>query len=277
MTELTREQILAERTEYYSKTYILMELVKCLKNRELCFLSSKNEPSKKAVRYLLGFSVDFIKRHMTWFNFLKSNINIYHSVALLKPIVPVFSYNLEERKKSEAYQNFDKNYLDFAEGYNFFVDFDIKGDFEKGFAEAKEFKKILDEFKLPYYCLNSSFAGFHFCIEAKYLPKMPINELITLIREVIYNLKGIYSLSMLDESVSDLKRVQKCPYSYVGDGSIALPLDDLQFSTFKQSDVSMRNVLNKVKIMGRGLCVRDWGLTEQELQANVKKFFEEYK
>jgi hypothetical protein len=274
--ELTREQILAERIEWYSKTFVLLEIVKCLKNRELCFLSSKNELSKKAVRYLLGMSCDFIKKHMTWFNFLKSNINIYHSTALLKPIVPVFSYNLEERKKSEAYQNFDKNYADFVEGYNFFVDFDIKGDFEKGFVEAKEFKKILDSYKLPYYVLNSSFQGFHFCIEAKYLPKMPINELITLIREVIYNLKGIYSLSKLDDSITDLKRVQKCPYSYV-DGAVALPLDDKMFEKFQQSDVAMRKVLSTIKIMGRGLQVRNWGLTEQELQANVKKFFEEYK
>ncbi len=272
-----REQILRERIFWYNQTYITLELVKCLKNRELCFLTLKTEEKKKAVRYLLGFNLDYFKKHFNWFNVDKSLINIYHSVALLKPEVPVFSYDLKIRGKEKAYTEFNENYSDYVEKYNFFMDIDGKTDFKLALKEAKEIKKIFDEYKLPYYILNSSFWGFHFVIPSEYMPSMDIFKLLETLNEVLYNFVGISEFKMVDETIVDLKRVQKCPYSYSCDGSVVLPLSDEQLNNFKQDMVGMQRVLKDVRIMNRGLLLRTHNLTDEKLKENVLKFLEDFK
>lgn len=276
MDNLTREQILEERKEWYSKIFVLLEIVKCLHHRELCFLSQKGEEPKKAVRYLLAFNLDYWKKHTNWINFNKSLLNVYHSVAFFKPNVPCFSYNLKERKNEEKYQEFNKNYEQYVQGYDFFIDLDGKQDFEKCYAEAKEIKKIFDEYHLPYYLMNSSFKGFHFHIPCQYLPNYPIKELIDITYKVMYNFKGIYDFSSIDV-LNDLKRVCKVPYSYVGDGSICLPLSDTQFNFYKQSDVIMQSVMKNVRIKNRGLLTRHLELGEEQLKKNVLKFINDFK
>jgi hypothetical protein len=270
-----REKILVERKFWYSQIYVLFEIVKCLKNRELAFLTAKGEEKKGIVRYLIAFNLDYLKKHFERFDFEENLINMYHSTAKLKNI-PVFSYNIKERKEEEKYKEFNDNYINYVDGYNFFVDFDGKDNFEKCLEEAKEFKKVLDEYRLPFYCLNSSFKGFHFCIQAEYMPSMEVKELIEIIRRVIYNIKGVYDFSTLDVSITDLKRIQKCPYSFVCDGSVALPLTDEQLAKFTPNMVKMNNVLDCVKIKNRGLLVRNLELGEKKLKANVRKFISEF-
>lgn len=270
-----REKILVERQFWYNQTYIIFEIVKVLHHRELCFLSAKSEETKKSVRYLISFNINYLKKHFDWVNFFKFNVNMYHSVSILKEI-PVFSYNMKERNKEDKYKDFNKNYKDFVVGYNLFCDFDGKENFEKCLEEVKEAKKIFDEYKLPYYILNSSFNGFHIQIPAEFMPKMEINELISKINKVVYNLKGIYDFTCLDNSIVDLKRVCKMPYSYEGSGAICLPLTELQLQNFKQSDVSMTSVLKNIRIKNRGLLIRNLELGEEQLKTNVSKFLKDF-
>jgi hypothetical protein len=273
---LTREQILEERKYYYSLTYVLFELVKNLAHKELCFLSQKGEIKKYPTRYLMSFNLEYFKKHFERFGVEKNLINLYHSCSVLKDL-PIFSYNPKIRKEDYEYQNFNLNYKNFCVGYDFFIDIDGKENFELAYQEAKEIKKILDdEYKLPIYILNSSFTGFHICIQAKYLPDYPIDKLLEILNKVIYNFKGIYGFKTIDTSITDLKRVKKLPYSYVCDSSIALPLSNLQFSNFKQSDVTMKNVLQKIMIKNRGLLVRNLELGEETLKKNVKKFINDF-
>jgi hypothetical protein len=278
MDDLTREKILIERKVWYSFTPVLFEIVKILKNRELCFISQKGEKPKKIARYLIGFSIDYLKKHFKWINFDKFLINVYHSVAVLKPnSIPVFSYNLRVRTKQEDYKEFNKNYVNFVVGYNFFMDIDGKENFEKCYEETKEIKKIFEEYKLPYYILNSSFRGFHLIIPARFMPDYPIPELVKIIAKVVYNIKGIYDFETLDTSITDLKRVCKCPYSCVGDGSVALPLTDEQFNTFNSEMVTPKNILKNVFIKNRGLLLRTHGLSDEQLKENVNKFLSDFK
>lgn len=274
---MQKEEIIDERKSWYNNTFVLFEIVKCLKNRELCFLTYKEEKKKKAVRYLLGFSVDYLKKHFTWFNFDKSLLNIYHSSALLKPEVPVFDYNLKTRTSDKAYREFNKNYNKYVERYNLFLDIDGKEDFETCLNETKEIKKIFDEFKLPYYILNSSFNGFHIVIPPEYMPDINIYKTLELINEVLYNLVGVYNFKMVDTSVVDLKRVQKVAYSYSCDGSICLPLNDAQLENFNENMVKMPTVLRMVRIKNRGVLLRTHDLSYEELKKNVKTFLDEFK
>jgi hypothetical protein len=275
MTNLTREEILKERKEWYSKTYVQFEMIKCLKNRELCFLSLKSEEKKKAVRYLIGWSLEYFKKHIDWFNFFESLINVYHSVAVLKD-VPVFSYDLATRKKEPKYIEFDKNYANYVAGTDFFWDIDGKENFELCHQEAKELKKIFDEYFLPYYIINSSKKGFHFVIEAKYIPKMEIHKLLEILNEIVYNLVGIYDFKTIDKSVIDLKRVKKTPYGFSCDGCICVPLSDEMFENFKAENVEMKAVLQNIQIKNRGLLTRNESLSLEELKNNVSKFFREF-
>jgi hypothetical protein len=278
MNEEERKNMLEERQKWYNFVPIKFEIVKVLHHRELCFLTPKNEKIKKVVRYLICFKVDFFDMHRNWINFDKNLINVYHSTAMFKEgAIPMFSYNLTQRTSDETYKDFNENYEKYVKSYGFFIDVDGH-DNEKFYEEAKELKKIFDKFSLPYYILNSSDKGFHFCIEPKYMPEMEINKLLETIYNVIYNLKGIYDFSSIDTSITDLKRVQKCPYSYVcPSGVIALPLTDEQFNSFTSEMVSVKNVLKNVRIMYRGLLVRNLKLGEQVLKENVKKFIDYYK
>jgi len=273
---IRKREAIEKKKKYYSNTFVQFEIIKCLKNRELCMLNDRIDLEKKSVRYCLAFNLDYLRKHFERFGFNKSLTNLYHSVALLKPSVPVFSYNFKKRRKEEAYRNFNENYKDYVEGYNLFIDIDADWDWKKALQDVLETKKIFDEFKVPYYVLNSSFKGFHIHIPAQYMPKKEISELLAEINEVIYNIKGIYDIQSIDTSIFDLKRVCKVPYSLSSDGSVCLPLDDEQLKNFTPKLVSLNNVLSKIKIMNRGLLIRTHNLSEEQLKENVKKLFSEF-
>lgn len=273
-----REKLLKEREEWYNFIPSLFEMVKVLHNRELSFISQKGEMPKKAVRYLVAFQINFLKSHLNWMNSDKNLINLYHSVAKFKPnSIPVLSYCLKNRREEENYKDFNENYVNYVEEYNLFIDMDLKEvSWEKGFNEAKKLKKILEQFKVPYYLVNSSKKGFHFQIPSNFLPKMEISKLIEMIYNVIYNLKGIYDFETIDTSIADLKRLCKLPFSYVCDGSICLPLSDKNFENFSEELVSMKNVRQNIIIKNMGLLTRTYGLSDEKLKENTLNFINNF-
>lgn len=272
MTQTINEKFLSERKAYYSNTFVLMEIVKCLKNKELAFL---DKDGKKNIRYLYASKIDYLKMHFEKLGFYDYRVNLYCSVANLSHI-PIITYNLKTRRESVKYKEINDNYAKYVLSFDLFFDFDGKEDFKLCHKEAGEFKKILEEMKVPYYLLNSSKKGFHFIIPAIYFDnKQPLKN-IEIFREVIYNIKGIYDFKCLDDSISDIKRIRKLPYSVVSDGSIALPLIDGMFENFKESSVIIENVLKYIKLKERGLLTRTYGLSEPQLKLNTAKFCKEF-
>lgn len=272
-----KEELLEQQIMWYNFIPSLFEIAKSQKNRELSFIAKNEEGKRIAVRYLVGWSVNYLKKHLDWINYKKKLFKTYQSVAKLKDI-PIFSYNLSTRLDDEAYKDFNKNFQNHIIGYDLFLDFDGKDEegkdvFEKCFEEAKEMKKILDEFKVPYFIVNSSLRGFHFRIPAEFMPEPDL----VVQNEVIRNIAGIYSFQTLDKTVVDDKRLCKTPYSCVSDGSVVLPLDDSMFLNFNQEMIKIPNVLKNIKLKNRGLLTRYWGLSEEKLKKNVLKFIEEFK
>jgi hypothetical protein len=275
MEQEEKDRILQEREKWYSLLPVKFEICKCLKHREFAILDSKEEKVRHTTRYLLAFSVAYLDKHFQRFEIGKTLRNLYMSVATLKD-VPVFSYNLEKRRSDLQYIEFNKNYKNYATGYNLFLDFDLDpNNFEESYKEVLKAFKIFSEYKLPFFCLNSSKKGIHFHIPSEFLPKMEMDKLIEKLNGVIYNLKGIFKLSSLDNSVIDLKRICRLPYSYSCDGSICLPLDDSQIQNFNPEMVKMENVMKNI-IRDRGLLTRAWGLSEQQLKENVVKFLKDF-
>lgn len=270
------EKILEERKIFYSYPAIKFEMIKALHHRELAFLSDKSVPkeNKKAIRYLLAFNLPFLEKHFKFMNVLKHPFNLYMSVAVLQNI-PIFSYNLKLRRQEAKYKEFNEHYTDHIIGYDGFFDFDGKENFQKCYAEAKVFKKLLEEYKIPYYLINSSFHGFHFKIPAQYMPTGKWDDVVYRNNLVLRGLKAIYDFSCLDDLVIDCKRLCKLGYSYCCDGSICLPLDDSQFENFNEELVSLKSVLG-LKIRDRGLLVRTYGLTIEKLKENVFNFWDEF-
>jgi hypothetical protein len=277
---MEKDKILEDREKYYSNIAVKFELIKQLKagelTKELTILDDKSLEKRHFTRFIYCTSISYLEKHFQRFEVLLRKRNLYHSVSNLKNL-PIFSYNLVERRKTPEYISFNKNYKDFVKSYDFFCDMDGKENYNQCFQEMLKLKTVFDKYQLPYYIVSSSFKGFHMIIEAKYMPiYTDINELITKINEIQYNLSGIYSLKTLDLSVGDIKRVKKLPYSAVGDGSVALPLDDFQISNFQQSMISIPNVLANISIRNRGLLVRNLNVGQEQLKKNVLNFIQNF-
>ena len=272
LVQTDKEKLLEARKEYYSNTFVLMEIVKCLKNKELAFLD--RDEGKKNIRYLYASKIDLLKKHFEALGFYSHNVNMYCSCSNLS-FIPMMTYNLKSRRETDEYKKVHENYQDLVTGYDLFFDFDLKENFEDGYKEVKEFKKILEENKVPYLLHNSSKKGFHFIVQGKYFLGNPIKN-IDIFRKILYNIKGIYDFKDLDISICDLKRIRKLQYSVVSDGSVCIPLDDLMFENFNENMVEIKNVLKNIHIMNRGLLERTYGLSFLELQQNVEKFIKEY-
>jgi hypothetical protein len=274
---MDKEQILRQREIWYNTIEVQYELCKLLHHRELAIITAKTEKQRFTTRYIICLNKEYMQKHFQRFYFYEIPRNLYHSVATLN-YIPVFSYNLKTRSHTPEYQEFNKNFNQKITGYNFFLDFDSDEDFSKALIELKKAKKIFDDYKLPYYILNSSKKGFHLQIPSQFMPfEMGIDKLLETINKVAYNLKGIFELSCIDLSIFDSKRVCKLPYSYSCEGEcICLPLSDEQLDNFSFDLVSMEYILNNIKIRDRGLIIRHLELGEEQLKKNVAKFFSDY-
>jgi hypothetical protein len=262
-----------------------MEIAKCLHHRELAFLTAKGEEKRLNVRYLYGASYDIFQKHIQALNFLDKNINMYRSVATLKPnAIPVAPYNLIRRLEDMEYQELNQNYEQYVEDYDFLLDFDGKEYTQpnKMYFDAKNIKKIFDDFSLPYGVWNSSLKGIHFWIDGRYFPKETedwLKKRCALFQSIANNIKGIYAIDGLDTGIFDMKRLCKAPYSFISDGSICLPMDDKQFEEFFASPervAGYRQVMAKVFIKNRGLLVRNLHLSEEQLKKNCERFVKEF-
>lgn len=270
---IKKSEAIEKKKLYYSNIAVRFEIIKCLKHREMSMLNPRIDIDKKMVRYLIAFNLEYLNKHLERFAFNKCLANLYHSVAILKEI-PIFSYNLKERTKIQEYQDFNKNYDRYVVGYNLFIDIDNEN-WQESLKDTLEVKKIFDEYKVPYYILNSSYKGFHLHIPAEYMPKKDIFELIAEINNVAYNLRGIYDIKSIDTSIFDLKRICKVPYSLNHDGAVCLPLNDLQLSIYSPEIVKMENVLKTI-IRDRGKLIRTHNLSEEQLKENVSKFINDF-
>jgi hypothetical protein len=263
-------KILKQREEYYSKLFALFEMIKALNHRELAFLTIKGYENKKAFRYMWASTLEYWKRHSQWANLLSHPMNVYCSVAVLKSNVPVFSYNLKERKLSSEYEEFNRNYIDYIEKYDFFFDVDFGSEWEEGLKDVKVLKSVLEDYKVPYFIQPSSFKGMHIIIPHYAMPDFDM-DLMLKINCVINQCKVDYA-PRLDNVVGDIKRLRRCSYSFSCDGSVVLPLSDWQVNNLTKIMISYEYVMKNITLKKRGLLIRDYGLPIEILKENVKNF-----
>lgn len=104
---------------WYGKAFVLLEICKLAKNRELSFLPTDDSPNR--VRCVNCSFVDILKKNFEGFHFMQRNFNLYYSLAHLKNM-PMFSFAPETRKLQQA--DFTRNFNNYFVGYDLGIDFD---------------------------------------------------------------------------------------------------------------------------------------------------------
>ena len=67
---------------WYDRTFVLMEICKIAKNRELSFLPAADSANR--IRCINASFVDILKKNFVGFHFMERNFNFYYSLAHLK-------------------------------------------------------------------------------------------------------------------------------------------------------------------------------------------------
>lgn len=114
------------RQIWYNKIFVLMEICKLSKNRELSFLPADDSPNR--VRCVNASFVDILKKNFEGFHFMQKNFNLYYSLAHLKNML-MFSFAPEKRKEQQA--EFTRNFNNYFVGYDLGIDLDGNKDDNK--------------------------------------------------------------------------------------------------------------------------------------------------
>jgi hypothetical protein len=81
-------------------------------------------------------------------------------------------------------------------------------------------------------------------------------------------------VSDLDLGLWDIRRVKKCPYTLVYNGTdlnVILPLTQQQFTDLTPQTYKLKNVTKEIPLKERGLCPWDFG------KPKIKEFLQDYK
>ena len=245
---------------YYSHIEVMFEMVKCMRGKEVCFLSKDYK-----FRNIKAHNIAFLFSNMRAFSFDQREYNIYISCMDFFDM-PAFSFNSEVRREQST--DFIKNFKNYSSGFDLFID--IEGG-ENFLEEAKKLKALFDGYKVPYYVKNSG-NGFHFVIPSIYFKSYLPNHLE---RKDVFSrfattVKKLLDLKLLDTTVYDNRRVYKCPYSFdFNTGRVCLPLSDEEFNNFSFEMVTPEAVLH-FGVKNRGLLLRN-----ENGSKNIEKMFKE--
>lgn len=262
---------------WYSQTYILLEMVKCLQHRELVFLEKKNPSTDvrrpRVIRCCPGYTVDILKSNLKAFRVLDfPYINFYYSLMHLEKM-PLFSYAPAQR--AESYKVWTAGgYKEQWQGFDFGLDLD--GDtVEKARQDLLKVKKLFDQYKIPYSVRFSGQRGFHLCVEHQWLPQLPEERIVRMCGELATMMMEIDKIKSVDDTIFDNRRVLKLPYSF-DRGNICLPLDDYQIENFRIDMVKPESVIKSVKIMNRGVLERYADQPVETARASFLKLAENF-
>src|SRR3972149_4071374 len=169
-----RDRLIKIRTAFYNLPVVKWAIVSNINldstnkiKRELAFLTKPFYFPRKVMRYSNCYRIDYLEQNFDTINLINSPFtNIYYSLAHLSYIPPT-SFNLSIRTKEEEYEQYQEDFTKYMVGYNPLFDFDFNKDegittLKQVHSQAKEFKAMLDERKIPYSLRFSGTKGFHF-------------------------------------------------------------------------------------------------------------------
>ena len=259
-SEITTEEDLQVKHKWYKQTFVQFEIVNQLKHRETVFLAPRVLKNKKPLcwRCLNIGTVDSLRWNFTQWTFWKYNYNIYHSCAILKDM-PAFTFRFEEKKLQQ--RDFFKNYNNYVQGFDFYLDIDART-LSKGIDAMQKVANLFNDFNIPYYvAFSGGGKGFQVVIPDEYVHyqgKIYKKNLYCL--EIAKRIKTVLNLKNLDLSVFDIQRIRKSCYTLdkkSGEWLVVLPLTKKQIETFELDIVKVDNVLSRIFIKQRGNVIQN--------------------
>ena len=250
-----------KRNDYYSKTFVLFEIVKGMHGREVCFLPSKvnlgGDRKATPVRCIKAHSLDYLYKNFKAFAFYDKPYNIYSSVAGFENM-PMFSYSPKIRKEQQN-EFFNNSFTSYWTSYDFVLDID-NNSLKEAYKDTKSIKLIFDVLKIPYSLRFSGMHGFHFVVRDPLFFSKPLLliDKVKLCETIASNIKSIEDIQSIDLSIYQPQRVLKVPYSLGGGLNVCLPLSDSQFDSFEVENMHVEEVLKNINLKGRGLLEREF-------------------
>jgi len=248
---------------WYTQTYIQLEIVKFLKERELAIFETFD--NTKSVRNIKAHKLKDFHYWLMRYNFFERYYNVYYSLASFENGLPNFSPKPEERKKQTLEWN--NNCHKYFQSYDLLLDIDAKSHEEMPIIhkQAKSLKTLFDKNKISY-TLNFSGMGFHFILPYHTLSKnhnfIPADKgsIFAFAGKVMDKIKEKY-VKNLDITVNDHRRVVKVPYSLAiykpEDVYVCFPLSDDEFENFELDKMKPEYIIKHKKISFRGSLMRD--------------------
>jgi len=215
--------------DYYTLQKIA-QICKELENREIIFMNKKG----LIYRNIVAKQPIFLKKNMDHYNFFKNEFNIYQSIAVYSKL-PIFSWNIKKRKEQYAQWTGNKDYLKFITEYEFYMDFDNKGDFELTKQECIAVSEFLHNKKITHH-IRFSGSGFHIKTQFKKSEGTPIKAMDT--AEL---LKKKFMLETVDMSIYRWQGIIKAPWSVdckTMNVCLPLKLDELRLFKPKMAHIS---------------------------------------
>lgn len=223
---------------YYNRIDIKFEMVKLMREREVCFLDGRT-----TIRCAKIHTIDYF--NMNWKNFKMGDKyfpNFYISVAKYN-LMPFFSFDLNERYNEQKI--FRGSFENFVIDYDLFIDVDMKGDFEETYKNAKLIYFLFKEF-IPF-SIRFSGNGFHIIVDEECFDFIPLEKRVAFHKYFLNKLINMIGLNkeVIDINVIQKRRVYKVPYSLdVKSGRVCYPLTEEEFLNFKYDLVMPENIPN---------------------------------
>ena len=268
-----------EEFDKWHSTFVMLEMTKSIGHRETALLPYNEEipdfQKGYAVRNLHCKSLDFLKNNLKVFKFNERAMKIYTSLALFKEFPNLsYAYTVRAREQSILTKDIAKHPTHYIEGMDMLWDIDSKN-FQSGYDQTRGILNILKENEVPFFVMPSGGkrGGFHIRIRWEELSDVITDWQVVSHKNYLlcHNMKRRFP--DIDESLFDLRRVGKMPYSIVRSHdkwNVCLPLSYDEFLNFNEGDNEVNKVLRNFRLVNRGLKVNSG--TSEGLRTFISHF-----
>lgn len=221
--------------QYYKKRFYELQLVNHLRYRETIFLNDKGF-------IIRGIKVNhhiYLESNMKHYRFCDNEYNIYNSIATFRDF-PLFSWKPEIREKQYRNWTDNKLYLDRITGYDFFMDFDNKGDDKQVKQECITICEWLRKKEINF---KPRFSGSGYHLKSILALKHQSPQYCKKLAEKLVKL---FDLKTVDFSIYGWQGIIKSPYSIdCKTMKVCLPLTLEKLRNFHPIKASIYNFLEK--------------------------------
>jgi hypothetical protein len=250
--------------EHYRDKRVLYEIVKYIKNNELCLNSN--------IRWLYASKIEYLLKIIYFYRILESRgindkdektegLTFYCGLAnFCERPCPPFSPK-EKKSWQDNYwtKKNDSEYIKKMNGYNFGLDID--GDnFKQSYEDAKKVFKFLDKFKIKFSIWCSGKKGWHVIIPYEEFESIvspfDVDYTIVFCKSLMADMVRHLKLKRVDTLIYSASRFLKVPYSLdMRNGRVIYPLSNGEFLNFNEQMMTREYLLSQKDLGNRGVYI----------------------